>query len=265
MVVLLLFGIYSESANALQLHHRAVPGGIALVDLGITDTPAPQVRFGRRRVLVEKRGARWFAVVGLSATLLPGSYILTVEHAGNPPASRNFRVDPADSTVAQIESDLPTELLSLPLSVLESQVAGPQAAPYREEMYAADLDFLAPVEARFLLPFGYLTTANAADAPIPHFGVTYFTPPDAAVYAPAAGRIEAKIQHDDGTRSLYIGHGKSLYSIVLRLSRCYVEPMQPVSQGELIGMVENTRFNLGRVDWGLLLNGALIDPLMLGH
>src|SRR5512145_543482 len=59
-----------------------VPGGVARIRLGASET-APRVRLAGQRVLVVREGGEWIAVVGLALDLKPGSKVrLQAEHAG---------------------------------------------------------------------------------------------------------------------------------------------------------------------------------------
>ncbi|MGB5258574.1 MAG: hypothetical protein WBN44_15070, partial [Woeseiaceae bacterium] len=45
--------------------HSPWPGGIAIVDIGSSGEPRPDVAFADKAVMVMAREGRWFAVVGI--------------------------------------------------------------------------------------------------------------------------------------------------------------------------------------------------------
>src|SRR5260221_7515078 len=74
---LALAGAVPAAESVLPLA-APVPGGVAVICVGRAPAPAPQVAFEGRRVLVERVGDTWQAVVGLPLGLKPGKYALSV-------------------------------------------------------------------------------------------------------------------------------------------------------------------------------------------
>ena len=60
------------------IEHAPWPGGIAVIELGPADAPAPAATFNDRPVLVMKDGQRWRAVVGIPLDTAPGEATIEV-------------------------------------------------------------------------------------------------------------------------------------------------------------------------------------------
>src|SRR5258706_3467464 len=73
-----------------------VPGGVAIVCVGRTPGPAPQVLFDGQRVLVARVGDMWHAVVGLPLGLRPGAHELSVLEAERTSRAIPFKVGKRD-------------------------------------------------------------------------------------------------------------------------------------------------------------------------
>ncbi len=263
-VFLLMLCLVHNNGQTTETHinTNGIPGGIAQIDLGMPGQPDPQVWFGQRRIMVKTHNQRAYALVGLSASLLPGNYILKVVDDNEESLSRRFRVSPLDAELAQRSRSIPPALNGIDLIIDENRYAIDYDKDFDTHTYDTDFRFLTPVEPKMLVPFGLLIPESNESQPIPHFGITYFANQDALVYAPARGRISQIREMQDGSQTVYIHHGGSLQSVLAKLSERVVQIDQEVQQGELIGVVSNSQLSqLGRIDWGVLLNGALIDTL----
>ena len=70
-------------SSALELPERlAVPGGVAIVEVGKSSDPAPSVRFGTKPVLVMEQSGKWLAVVGLPLSVDSGNQEIQVRNPG---------------------------------------------------------------------------------------------------------------------------------------------------------------------------------------
>ncbi|MEM7195518.1 MAG: M23 family metallopeptidase [Pseudomonadota bacterium] len=207
---------------------------------------------------------RHYALIGISAEQLPGSYILRVSPPDLDSFSQTFRVSPLLAEDAQRSRTLDTSLADSDLDINESSFSIDYNADFDTQSYQPDFRFETPVEPKLLVPFGILISDKPTSEPIRHFGLTYFSKQDALVYAPATGRVSHIEQNANGTWRVYLHHGLSLQSAIDQLSEIVVDLDQEIAQGELIGVVSDSQLGgFGRVDWGVLLNGALIDPLAL--
>ena len=261
IVLLVLPPAFAETG---RITSNPVPGGIVLVDLGQQTDRPPLVKFGQYPILVQAIKNRWYAIVGISATMLPGSYILTISDPEEESISKRFRVLPLDAEHAQRTRILPESMVSVPLTLDESDLAELNMGDSDRVFDNFNFDFVSPVQPRFLIPYGILVNPEESGSSVNHFALTYLVKPDSLVYAPAAGEIALIGELSDGRKVTVIQHAESLFSVLINISDVVVEQGQQVTQNELIGASQSSILNgLARLDWGIILNGALIDPMML--
>ena len=82
LLALLVIGLSGSCLAAELPQARAVPGGVAVVEIA-KGGAAPKAWFEGRRVLTVKDGERWLAIVGLSLAHEPGEYEVSTSQGGN--------------------------------------------------------------------------------------------------------------------------------------------------------------------------------------
>ncbi|MBL8416963.1 MAG: M23 family peptidase, partial [Dechloromonas sp.] len=60
----LALALVSTASLALP-QHNPVPGGVAVIDLGVAGTTPPTARWGEQPLAVVRDGGRWFALFGI--------------------------------------------------------------------------------------------------------------------------------------------------------------------------------------------------------
>jgi hypothetical protein len=83
LVLIVVLSACCSVATAMGMPRAsAVPGGVAVVDVGAATEPMPAVSFENRRVLTVVDGGRYKAIVGIALATSPGQHALTVKTAG---------------------------------------------------------------------------------------------------------------------------------------------------------------------------------------
>lgn len=256
-----------------------VPGGVAVVRLkGITALLAavpgtlpgplakpvakklPVVQFGGRPTLVVTKYGNWYAVVGLASSMAPGDYILRVS-AEQVDTTESFRVMPLPTTTRRI-TRLPDDLGKLAFAATLPR--SPRKLSQELWGYAAQPDFVfaAVVDSIQQIPYGVLLSDHLRRRYADHPSVTYFARSDARVHSPAAGVVHRIQRAVAGTDRIYINHGRGVTSVFSHVVKTTLKPAQTVRSGQVIGQVEPLPARgQGRVNWGVLVNGNLVDPL----
>jgi murein DD-endopeptidase MepM/ murein hydrolase activator NlpD len=260
-----LLGLIAMGVAAQELpREERVPGGIALVSLGPSET-APLARFNDRRVLVvpsshDSHG--WVAVVGLDLKLKPGPYTLMVQ--------RGERKDAIPFTVAS--KDYVVQHLTV-----ESRYVNPS----REELdrYERDrvaiqrafatwsdqtpsLRFALPAQGPLSSPFGLRRFYNKEERS-PHSGSDIAAPLGAPVTAPAPGTVVETGDYFFNGNTVFLDHGRGVISMYIHLSKIGVERGARLQTGDKIGEVGRTGRATGpHLHWAVSLNGSLVNPLL---
>lgn len=262
LALLLAFPAWAELALPRP---AAVPGGVAIVPLDVTDAPSPRVHLGADRVMVVKHNGRWQAIVGLPLTLNPGTHQLTVTDGMERQTLHDVVVEPKAYTTQHIR--LKNQRLVDPspsdLQRIERERLILNAAfTHWRDSTAPDMRFDLPARGRLSGNFGLRRFFN--DEPRqPHSGVDIAAPRGTPVTAPADGVVIETGDYFFNGRTVFIDHGQGLISMYNHLHRIRVKPGHAVKRGQRIGDIGASGRATGpHLHWSVSLNGARVDPLL---
>ncbi len=91
MLCLLSLSAALEAESLSLPREAAVPGGIAIVELGDAES-MPQAYYGNKQVMVKRHNEQWVALVGLPLSAKPGKQSLQLGNPKKPSGKRNFTV-----------------------------------------------------------------------------------------------------------------------------------------------------------------------------
>lgn len=222
--------------------HPNTPGSVATVKLGATTTK-PVARFGRRKILVIKRGVEWYGVVGLPHDLVPGEYIVTSVVDDDPATNVAFMVrrdNQSSAAVPAIDNrELPdeTELLSWKTS----------------ETLTPTLPFIKPVFGDQLGTFDHAIGS-----------VTLVSSDGASVVSPKAGIVVDVKQNGPGAHSVTIDHGAGVFSIIAPVYEVSVKKDDEILESMRLGSAgAMTADGKSGINWAIALNGVFVNPVDL--
>ena len=242
-----------------------VPGGIALVCIGRSPGPAPQVMFEGQRVLVARVDDAWQAVVGLPLALKPGAHEIVVTRDDRTERTISFRVgsreyDKQYVTLAnrrQVEPE-PEDLRR----IAREQDLLARAFTSFSDFESDDLAFDLPSNGRVSGGFGSRRYFNN-EPRLPHSGLDIAAPEGTPISAPAAGRVLVTGDFFFNGLSVVLDHGQGVVTMYNHLSRIDVAKGDRVSRGERIGLVGSTgRVTGPHLHWSVSLNNARVDPVL---
>jgi murein DD-endopeptidase MepM/ murein hydrolase activator NlpD len=262
VVKLLLLALAVPAAAMAALpNSRAVPGGVAIVDVGAASAPEPQVFLGERRVLTMVDGERRKAVVGIALAVEPGEQRLDVRDATGTRAVA-FKV-------------LPKKYREQKLTVPQRQVdLSPEDAARVEKestrLRAVYDSFSATEPPTFMLQppvrgirqdtFGSRRVFNGQSRN-PHSGMDIAAGTGTPIRAPADGTVVDVGNYFFNGNNVLIDHGQGFITMYCHLSAFDVKAGDRVKMGQLIGKVGATgRVTGPHLHFGVLLNGASVDP-----
>ena len=245
---------------------RPVPGGIAVVKLGPADGgAAPDVRFGERRVLVRRSQDHWIALVGLPLAQAAGPASIIVHAAGQPVRTLPLEVEPYAYATQQLQ----VEPRHVDLSPEDEARADRETRHLRalyptwSEPAPATLQLQSPLAGRHSSPFGLRRVFNGQSRN-PHSGLDIAAPVGAPVRAPAAGRVIDVGDYFFNGLNVLIDHGHGLITMYCHLSSAQVKAGDVVAAGQAFARVGRSgRVTGPHLHWGVFLNGAAVDPLLL--
>lgn len=240
------------------------PGGIVNIELGSIKSPAPEVFFQKKRVLVLEKGDNWVAVVGIPLKTKAGQYAIQVKSATETtelsfdivdkdyPAQyitiKNKRmVNPNPDDIKRISSERPA--INKALNTWTAQVVD-------------DLSFSVPVKGRLSSPFGLKRFFNNQPKN-PHSGLDIAAVKGTTISAPAPGLVINTGSYYYNGNTVFLDHGQGLITGYFHMSKISVKAGQIVEQGTKLGEVGETgRVTGPHLHWNVYLNKTKVDPAL---
>lgn len=249
-------------ATALETpRENLVPGGVAVVQLGEQETPAPKVSFQGRRVLALRAEKNWVAVVGLPLSLQPGMHAITVQR-GKSSTKLNFKVSgkkyPAQYlTVSARQANPNANDLK---RIASDQKRTRAALNLFSDRVPESLLMQPPVTGVRSSAFGLKRFFNKQPRN-PHAGLDIATAEGTPIKAPAPGVVVDAGEFFFNGNVIFIDHGHGLVTMYCHLQKIEIQKGQRVNAGDVIGKVGMTgRVTGPHLHWGLSLNGTMVDP-----
>ena len=242
--------------------HSPVPGGIAVIELGMAGDARPDASFNDLPQPVIRHKDKWVALVGLPLDVGAGTYTLRIRSAAG--------VRSLPLTVR--EKQYPTQRLRIaddrmvtPPPELEARiVAEQQRIAEWKRHYSIERE----PDTRFELPaagprsarFGVKRVLNG-EPRSPHGGLDVAVGVGAPLRAPAAGTVLAVADLYFAGRTVVIDHGRGVLTLYAHLSRIDVAEGQSLARGEVFGASGvSGRITGPHLHWVVMLGGAAVDP-----
>ncbi|HBT32563.1 MAG TPA: M23 family peptidase [Pusillimonas sp.] len=248
---------------ARSLQHP-FPGGVAVLPLGSSNEPSPQVYYRDHPVMVlEDTDDQWIAVVGIGLDVSPGMESIQIKNATGTlsvlefnVASREYKeqhiklrnrkhVNPDPDQLKRFEREYEKQINAY----AQFRPAGPSNILLDE-----------PVSGPLSSPFGLRRFFNGEERN-PHSGMDFAVPKGTPVKAPANGVVTIVDDFFFNGKTIFLDHGQGLITMYCHLSAADVEVGQVVERGQAIGKVGSTGRATGpHLHWNVSLNGERVDP-----
>jgi murein DD-endopeptidase MepM/ murein hydrolase activator NlpD len=239
----------------------AWPGGIAFLDLGSAEEPRPVVEFDGKRVLVTENDGRWRALVGVPLGAETGSATVTLADRGT------ISFDVVEHAYAEEHLNVARSYVELSEEDLaryhrERKVIDAALSNWRD-VPVDSVTLRSPVEGPRSSSFGKRRFFNN-EPRNPHTGMDIAAPAGTPIRAPLDGVVSETGDYYFNGNTVFIDHGQGLISMYCHLSEILAEKDQPVSAGDVIGLVGKTgRVTGAHLHFGTYLNGTAVDPALL--
>lgn len=253
IVVMLLL---TQAVGATEQSLR--PGGVAMIELGRTTVPAPDVRLDGKRLLVMARDGNWVAIAGIPLDTAPGNLPITIDGEDSAVAVaahayREQRITVENkSFVTQSEEQL--DRIFSERKIIDA------ALNHFRDVPVDGVSLAAPINGRRSPSFGYRRFFN--DQPrSPHKGMDISGREGEPISAPRDGIVAATGDFFFNGNTVLLDHGQGFVTMYCHLSEIAVEKGQSVSTGDLLGAVGATgRVTGPHLHFGTYLNGTAVDP-----
>lgn len=253
----------AESIDMIQTLHKPIPGGVAVIRLGQSQS-APKATFEGKAVMViqETKHKEWIALVGIplsskephqSIHIQTASGMLTVPFDVLPKRYREQHITLNNTRHVNPQPD------DLERIKREMEIQNEAYRSFRPET-PSNLILDRPVQGKLSSPFGLKRYFNG-EARNPHSGLDFAAPTGTPVHSPAAGKITLVGDYFFNGKTVFIDHGQGLISMLCHLSSIDVKPGERVARGQLVGKVGATgRATGAHLHWNVSLNDARVDP-----
>lgn len=262
-LICIAFTLSSPLAPAALPEQHPVPGGIAVIDLGNSEQPAPRAFLGKQRLAVVAEGGRWHVLVGIPLDTPPGTQAIRIETESGA-AQREFTVAPWTYGEQRLRLRNRRQVEPTPedLRRIEREQAHTAAIKATFSTAAPDSGFARPSLGRLSSRFGLRRFFNGQER-LPHSGLDFAAPAGSPVLAPAAGSVVDSGNYFFNGNTIFLDHGQGLISAYMHLSRIDVVVGQRVERGQRLGAVGASGRATGpHLHWTVILNATPVDPLL---
>jgi murein DD-endopeptidase MepM/ murein hydrolase activator NlpD len=255
---------FAVAASTVLPRASSVPGGVARVGLGAAEQ-APVARFGEHRVLVQREGAKWFALVGIPLAEKAGTKLkLLVQRPGVSAETLEFRV--GAKTYASQHLKVPSDKVELSkedLARYEREHARlAQVLATFTDSASMPLAMSQPVPGSRSSSFGLRRYFNGRPRN-PHSGMDIAAPTGATVVAAMGGHVLDTGDYFFSGRTVILDHGRGLLSLYAHLSEIDAQAQQLLAAGGPIGKVGATgRVTGPHLHFSVYLNAVAVDPAL---
>ncbi len=255
---IVLIGVLCSTTFVFATEASLRPGGIAIVELGSTDNPAPTVSFDGRPVMVIQRDAEWVAIVGIPLKVEPGNMTLQVG-AQEKTIEVGTHAYREQRLTIKNKSQVNPDQKQLDRIFGERKIIDAALNNFRD-VTIDGVSLSSPVAGPRSSSFGSRRFFN--DQPrSPHSGMDIAATTGTPIIAPRSGIIAATGEYFFNGNTVIIDHGQGFVTMYCHLSEVAVEEGEAVSSGEIIGLVGATgRVTGAHLHLGTYLNGAAVDP-----
>ena len=262
VLAMLLVAPAAGAAGLVLPRAAAVPGGV--VTFRLPGDQRPDVKYGDRPVLVVRQADGWTAVLGLGLSTEPGEYHVDVQQPGGTPRQIAFQV---------VDKKYTTQELKVPPSQVNLSPEDEARVKSEQEKVRtalqgftpdapATLRLPAPIPGRRSSSFGLRRVFNG-ESRNPHSGMDIAAPTGTPVKVPLPGRVVDVGTYFFNGNNVIIDHGQGLMTMYCHLSKIRVTLGQELKAGDVLGEVGATgRVTGPHLHWGVILNGASVDPAL---
>ncbi len=262
LLLLLLTTPWTLAAEVLFPKASPVPGGIAVVKLNSTLQPAPEVYYGKRRILIRRNAQHWEAVVGIPLSAKVGIHQLKIKNAGKT-SYREFSVAAKkyDTQHITLKNKRMVNPYAKDLERIrkEKKIILKALATWSNNP-SVQTQFILPVEGQLGSPFGLRRYFNG-EPRRPHSGLDIAAPEGTLIRSPADGVVVNTGDYFFNGNSVFVDHGQGLVTMFCHLSDIDVKTGTIVKRGDVLGKVGMTgRVTGPHLHWSVSLNNTRVEP-----
>jgi len=258
---LFLLCLMVAATASAAAEHSPRPGGIAIVDVGTSKLPKPDVSYGSKPALVVQTLDRWNAVIGIPLDTQSGEISVRVNGI-------EMGVTVADHAYAEQRLTVKNQSYVTPDQAQLDRIGRERkiidgALNNFREVAVDGISLAPPVDGPRSSSFGLRRFFN--DQPrSPHKGMDIAAASGTPIKAPREGIVTATGDYFFNGNTVIVDHGQGYVTMYCHMSEIAVEEGQMVGTGETLGSVGATgRVTGPHLHFGTYLNGTAVDPAIV--
>lgn len=234
------------------------PGGVVDLSVNKQHSDLPEVKYGINEPAIIDAGTHWRILIGLSLTTLPGDYLLYLKSAAQDSSAEHHKF-----TVAQRSYPL-HDGGHITLERVDRDLQNLSALSFRNTQQP-QLPLRFPSDGQWAEQFGHaMQDPNSGELLVQNL-VSLTTTELLNVVAPQNAFVSKIETNENQLNTVYLDHGRGLYSIIDGLSDLSVSMGEGVVAGAVLGKLPAQTADNGpkRLSWQCVLNGVYVDPVVL--
>ncbi len=261
LLLCLALPAHADSYIIRMLEHP-VPGGVAVLDLGVTQGTPTATYQNKPVLMVHEQGQRWLAIVGVPLTSKTGPQTITVKDAGGI-RKMSFAVGTKRYAEQRITlknkrqvNPSPADLKRIEKELAEQTRAYQTFSPGTPSNLLLDKPVDGPLSSRF----GVRRFFNGEERN-PHSGLDFAVGAGTPIKTPAAGNVILVGNYFFNGNTVFVDHGQGFISMFCHMSKIDVKVGQQLARGAVVGKVGATGRATGpHMHWNISLNDVRVDP-----
>lgn len=242
------------------------PGGVMELKVRKNGPKIPTITYGLAKPILIEHTDYWKVLIGIDLDTIPGQYVAYVKQADSDEPAYSLQFEIQHRSYPAVTVDKLPEFIATPDKLSEidfDNSAEPQ------------LPLQLPAEGLWDNYFGHvMITAPKKSKQNQKFATQQYmslldTDKSTVIIAPQDGVISRIEQSESKQRyTVYIDHGRGLYSLICGLSELAIELGDGVVNGAVIGKFDSKLPNSDvsqaiQLRWQVVMNGVLVDPVIL--
>ncbi|RBP49296.1 peptidoglycan DD-metalloendopeptidase family protein [Arenicella xantha] len=241
------------------------PGGVVELEFKKQTQELPDIRFGLYEPVIIELKRHWRVLIGIDLDTLPGEYVVYFR--------RNTETSRDEFTTIKVRHHPTLTELIDGIEPTQTDIS----APIRNYQSWSEIDFSntqqpslplqLPVEGGWSETFGKQLVDAKSGALTSVNAVSFTTTEFANVTSPQSAIVSRVITTEDGISTVFLDHGRGLYSMIEGIGDLTVAAGNGVNAGAVLGKVpvsNNNSDNEPRtIVWQTRLNHALVNPFVL--
>ena len=240
------------------------PGGVVELILPKNSNVLPSVQYGIREPVIIEQFDHWRVIIGLDINTLPGDYLAYIKYpdSGSPAYSIKFTVRQKSYPITEVDSELQSNI-----NIQHEKLSDLDFSNTEQPIFPLKLPIAGQWDDAFAnQEFNIRLEAEQQDIISQNF-VSLTTTEIATVSSPAKAIVSRIILSDESSplATIYLDHGRGLYSIISGVSDLSVSTGDGILAGAVIGKLSQDEKNSSPkvLKWQCMINGVYVNPLIL--